>query len=70
MFLWLMLPPHLDAAGLLTTAMSRGILFVPGQSFHPDGAGQNTIRMNFASPPIIKIAEGVRDLAEIVRVAA
>ncbi len=69
MFLWLTLPEGMDSASLLKSAIDRGILFVPGAGFHPDGTGGNTIRLNFASPPYVKIAEGVKELAEIVRSA-
>jgi len=67
MFLWVTLPPTLDASELLKSALARGVIFVPGAGFHPDGRGANTLRLNFVSAPADKIVEGIGILAEIVR---
>src|SRR5512143_1171987 len=48
MFLWGILPEHMDAAEVLKTAIERKVAFVPGQSFHPDNSGKNTMRLNFS----------------------
>jgi 2-aminoadipate transaminase len=67
MFLWMTLPPTMDAADLFKEALARGVIFVPGASFHPDGRGANTLRLNFVSAPPGKIEEGVQILGDIIR---
>src|SRR5512137_997326 len=56
MFLWGILPPEMDAADVLKVALNQKVAFVPGGSFHPNGGGQNTMRINFsyATPEIIR----------------
>ena len=41
--------------------------FVPGYSFHPDGRGKNTMRLNFSycKPEIIH--EGIARLALVIK---
>src|SRR5512143_357416 len=48
MFLWGILPEYMDAAEVLKYAIERKVAFVPGQSFHPDNSGKNTMRLNFS----------------------
>jgi 2-aminoadipate transaminase len=67
MFVWCTLPPERSAAELLRRAMERGIVFVPGASFHADGGGENTFRLNFVSATEDRIREGVRILGEVLR---
>ena len=67
MFLWMTLPVGIDAVDLLKKAMERGVIFVPGQSFHPDRTAANTLRLNFVSASAEKIATGVRILADVIR---
>jgi 2-aminoadipate transaminase len=67
MFLWMTLPEAMNAAELLKTALQRGLIFVPGAGFHPDGRGANTLRLNFVSAPPEKIVTGVKLLAEAIR---
>lgn len=62
MFLWAVLPEPLDAAALLRAAMEEKVAFVPGVGFHPDGAGCNTLRLNFSNATPDSIREGIRRL--------
>lgn len=62
MFLWVVLPEPLDAADLLRAAMEEKVAFVPGVGFHPDGAGCNTLRLNFSNAAPDRIREGIRRL--------
>jgi DNA-binding transcriptional MocR family regulator len=66
MFVWLTIPETLDASRLLATAMARGVIFVPGAGFHPDGRGANTLRLNFVSASPERIEAGVRVLAGVI----
>jgi len=62
MFLWGVLPEHMDAAEVLKVAIERKVAFVPGAAFHACGGGQNTMRINFSysKPEIIR--EGITRL--------
>lgn len=62
MFLWVELPPEIDAAELLAAATAEKVAFVPGQGFHADGSGRNTFRLNFSNASPERIREGVRRL--------
>lgn len=69
MFVWLFLPSGLDAADLLRAALERGLLFVPGQGFHADRSGANTLRLTFVTATAAQIAAGVSILADVLREA-
>jgi 2-aminoadipate transaminase len=58
MFLWLTLPDHHNSSDLLARALDAGVAFVPGEPFHPNGGGNNTMRLNFShsSPERIAVA--------------
>jgi 2-aminoadipate transaminase len=62
MFLWGIMPEGLDSAQLLKVALQRKVAFVPGASFHANGGGANTMRLNFSysSPEVIR--EGITRL--------
>lgn len=67
MFLWVTLPEGLNTQELLMKAVERKVAYVPGQPFHPDGSGANTMRVNFsnASPEMIKI--GIERLGDMLK---
>jgi DNA-binding transcriptional MocR family regulator len=66
LFSWLTLPQGLDAAALLPRALERGVAFVPGGAFHPDGSGANTLRLSYSLPAVEKIEEGIARLAGLL----
>ncbi len=49
LFLWVELPTHMSAKELLPKAVEMKVAYVHGQPFHPDGQGQNTLRLNFSN---------------------
>ncbi len=67
MFLWGVLPKNMDTAEIIRTAIDRKVAFVPGGAFHPNGGGQNTMRLNFSycSPEVIR--EGTTRLGILLR---
>lgn len=67
MFLFVTLPEQADAEELLRRCMARGVVFVPGGSFHPGGGGEHTLRLNFVSASEERIREGIALLGEEVR---
>lgn len=67
MFVWVRLPEHIDAAGLLARSLgSERVAFVPGAAFFADGSGANTLRLNFSLQPPDRIHEGIRRLARLI----
>jgi 2-aminoadipate transaminase len=69
MFLWGIMPEHMDAAEVLKVALKRKVAFVPGGSFHATGGGHNTMRINFSysRPEIIR--EGISRLGTTLKEA-
>ena len=65
LFLWITLPEHVDAAKILPQAIEEKVAFVPGQSFHPDGSGKNTMRLNFSNANLADIHEGMKRLGRL-----
>jgi 2-aminoadipate transaminase len=66
MFLWLTLPPEIDAATLLRASLEQKVAFVPGATFHANGGGINTMRLNFSHASPARIEEGVSRLARSI----
>jgi len=67
MFLWVTLPQEIDAADILQKAVQRGVAFVPGGPFHPNGGGKNTMRLNFSNAQPDMIREGIARLGQVLR---
>jgi 2-aminoadipate transaminase len=67
LFLWATLPKGIDTNDLLKDAVKEKVAFVPGESFHPCGGGENTIRLNFSycTPEIIN--EGIGRLGTVIK---
>jgi DNA-binding transcriptional MocR family regulator len=66
LFVWVELPPDIDTRELLLEAVKRRVAFVPGQGFHPDGSGTNTMRLNFSNVPPEQLREGIRRLGQAI----
>jgi len=66
--LLLTLPPGLDGAEVLPAAIERGVAFTPGAPFFVDGGGGGTLRLSFSSVAAGRIDEGVKRLAETIKV--
>jgi 2-aminoadipate transaminase len=69
LFLWMTLPEQLDSGELLKVAVEQKVAFVPGSSFHPNGGGHNTMRLNFSYSEPAKINEGISRLGRVIRSA-
>lgn len=67
MFLWAEMPESVSSMELLTLAVQRKVAFVPGDAFFVDGAGGNTLRLNFSNSDPERIREGVLRLGECMR---
>jgi 2-aminoadipate transaminase len=55
--------PGIDTQAWLERALAQNVAFVPGDAFHLDGTGGDTLRLNFSNATPEKIKEGVRRLA-------
>ena len=66
MFLLLRLPAGRSAGQVLPAALDQGVAFVPGAAFFPAGGGEETMRLNFVSPPVAQIEDGVARLARAI----
>lgn len=66
LFLWAELAEHVDARAVLEEAVARGVAFVPGDAFYPNGGHRNTMRLNFSASDPDRIAEGMSRLAEAI----
>ncbi|HWD20105.1 MAG TPA: PLP-dependent aminotransferase family protein [Verrucomicrobiae bacterium] len=66
MFIFVTLPEGMAAAKYLPLALERDVAFVPGEEFHLQGAGRNTMRLNFTKMPVAEIKTGVQRLAEVL----
>ena len=69
LFLWVTLPQGADTADLLVRAIAERVAFVPGASFHVDGGGHESMRLNFSSEPPDVLREGIRRLGAVVAAA-
>jgi 2-aminoadipate transaminase len=67
MFLWGILPEGMDAAEVLKHAIEKKVAFVPGTAFHPNGGGENTMRLNFSYSSPDTIREGVTRLGTTLK---
>ena len=66
LFLWGVLPQYMNSSDVLQSALERKVAFVPGESFHPRGGGQNTMRMNFSNASPEMIEEGIYRLGRVI----
>jgi 2-aminoadipate transaminase len=65
-YVWLQLPPGLNAKAMLPRAISSRVAYVPGTGFFTGGAGGEFLRLSYCFPEPARIREGVRRLAEVV----
>jgi 2-aminoadipate transaminase len=66
LFVWAELPRDVDTRELLLDAVAERVAFVPGQGFHPDNSGTNTMRLNFSNVAPEQLREGVRRLGTAI----
>lgn len=67
MFIWLQLPPGMDAAALLPHAVQAGMAFVPGSAFFADAPQNNTMRLSFVTAERPAIDTAIRALAQTLK---
>jgi len=67
LFLWVTTPESIDTTDLLKEAIQQKVAFVPGHSFHPNGGGHNTMRLNFSNASEEMIVEGIRRMSVAIK---
>lgn len=67
LFLFVELPERLNATRLFQQAVEKGVAYVPGTFFYPEGGHDNTLRLNFSNSTLEQIRRGMAVLAELFR---
>jgi 2-aminoadipate transaminase len=65
-YVWLTLPPGLDAKAMLPRAVTARVAYVPGTAFFADGFGAQSMRLSYCYPTPDRIREGVRRLTGVI----
>jgi len=65
-YVWMTLPPGIDAKAMLPRAVTARVAYVPGTAFFADGFGSGAIRLSYCYPTPERIREGVRRLAGVL----
>ncbi len=68
-FLWVTLPPHLDAATLQPRAREEGVDYLLGTSCFASDSGANNIRLAYSLPSPDEIEEGIKRLGRVIAAA-
>ena len=65
-YVWVGLPPELDAKQMLPRAVTELVAYTPGTAFFADGTGHDHMRLSFCHPTPDNIRLGIRRLATVV----
>lgn len=65
LFVFAELPAGMNATKLFEQAVNRGVAYVPGTFFYPEGGHDNTLRLNFSNSTIQQIKDGMGILREL-----
>ncbi|NMB49038.1 MAG: PLP-dependent aminotransferase family protein [Bacteroidales bacterium] len=66
-YIWLHLPEGTDATLILQKALEKGVVFVTGKTFDPDGIKNDAMRVSFCNTDEAAIQKGIPLLAEAIR---
>jgi 2-aminoadipate transaminase len=66
-FIWVRLPPSLDAAALLPRAEAAGVAYLPGERFFVERGGAHYLRLSFSMLTPEELTEGARRLGALLR---
>ena len=67
LFLWVRVPESCDTTKMFPAAIRNKVAYVPGESFHPNGGGTNTMRLNFSYCKPETIVEGISRLGNMLK---
>ena len=65
LFIFCSLPEGMSATERFNEAVERGVAFVPGTFFYPDGGHDDTFRLNFSNSTLEQIQTGMGILREL-----
>lgn len=66
-YIWLHLPAHSDSTAILQKAIEKGVVFVSGKTFDPNGVINNTMRLSFCNTSVEKIEIGIPLVAQAIK---
>ena len=69
LFTWVELPEYVNTRDLAAKALEKGVAFVPGSGFFPNGGNNCCMRLNYSCMPDERIVEGIHRLAEVIKEA-
>ncbi len=69
MFAWVKLPEEINTTELLNNALSKGVAYVPGESFYPNRDITNCLRLNFTYEKEERIRLGIQRLSQVIEEA-
>ncbi len=69
LFTWVELPEYVNTRELGAKALEKGVAFVPGSGFFPNGGNNCCMRLNYSCMPDERIVEGIHRLAEVIKEA-
>ncbi len=67
MYIWAKFPDGADMQALEPKAMEKGVRFLSGPNFSPEGEGKNLARFNYSFPRLDQIDEGIGIVAEAAK---
>lgn len=68
MFLWVTLPKGISSVELFELAVKENVVFVPGDAFYNNEKNTNTLRLNYTNSSEEMIEEGIKRLANAIKV--
>jgi 2-aminoadipate transaminase len=69
LFVWLTLPENIDTWVMFGSAVARNVAYIPGSSFAVEGGFHNSMRLNFSNVSPAQIHEGIKRLAEVIKLS-
>lgn len=66
-YTWLQLPEGSNATAILKKAIEKGVVFVTGKTFDPDGIKNDCMRVSFCNTDVETIRRGVPLIAEAIK---
>lgn len=66
LFIWVVLPEHIDTTELLPKAAAKNVAYIPGVPFYADGGGKNAMRLNFSNASLEQLDVGIKCLGEVI----
>ena len=64
---WVELPAGIRSKNVFKESVKKGVVFVTGRTFDPEGKGDRFLRLSFANVPKNEIDKGIQILAQAIR---